>query len=159
VGLYNRKEASFENEVIEAVIDTNYRRLIKGRAIDISLGGIHNLVVGSDIDQVYQDAVSLEDLSDIMADERGLKQNKDQKGDLGMVIGVTTTGRVEPLGSFANRQWPEIERIIKERIKGAEAFDIPFLYDGDPGLDDFPADIAESQRCTWHAPRGLYYVL
>jgi hypothetical protein len=159
VGLYERKESNFEHEVIEAVIDTNYRRLIKGRSIDISLGGIHNIVVGSDIDQVYQEPVPLDGLSGIMADETGLKQYKGRKGELRTVIGVTTTGRVEPLGSFANTQWPEIERIIKERIKGAEPYNIPFLYDGEPGLDDFLADIAESQRCTWHAPRGLYHAL
>jgi hypothetical protein len=159
VGLYERKEANFEHEVIEAVIDTNYRRLIEGRSIDISLGGIHNLVVGSDIDQVYQGPVSLDKLSGIMADETGLKQYKGRKGELRTVIGITTAGRVEPLGSFANAQWPEIERIIKERIKDAEPYKIPFLYDGEPGLDDFLADIAESQRCTWHGPRGLYHAL
>jgi len=159
VGLYERKEANFEHEVIEAVIDTNYRRLIKGRSIDISLGGIHNLVVGSDIDQAYQEPVPLDGLSGIMADETGLKQYKGRKGELRTVIGVTTSGRVEPLGSFANKPWPEIELIIKERIKDAEPFNIPFLYDGEPGLDDFLADIAESQRCTWHGPRGLYHAL
>ena len=58
VGRYARRESNFEQEVIEAVIDTNYRRLIDGRSIDISVGGIHNLVVGSDLDQVYQDSVS-----------------------------------------------------------------------------------------------------
>jgi hypothetical protein len=159
VGLYERKEANFEHEVIKAVIDTNYRRLINGRSIDISLGGIHNLVVGSDIDQAYRDPVPLEGLSGIMADETGLKQYKGRKGELRTVIGVTTAGRVEPLGSFANTQWPEIERIIKERIKDAEPYNIPFLYDGEPGLDNFLADIAESQRCTWHGPRGLYHAL
>ena len=51
---------NFEHEVIEAVIDTNYRRLIDGRSIDISLGGIHNIVVGSDIDQTFQEPVSVE---------------------------------------------------------------------------------------------------
>jgi hypothetical protein len=35
---------NFEHEVIESVIDTNYQRLIDGRSIDISLGGIHNIV-------------------------------------------------------------------------------------------------------------------
>jgi hypothetical protein len=159
VGLYERKEANFEHEVIEAVIDTNYRRLIKGRSIDISLGGIHNLIVGSDIDQLYQESVPLDGLSGIMADETGLKQHKGRKGELRTVIGITTAGKVEPLGSFANTPWPEIERIIKERIKEAEPYNIPFLYDGEPGLDDFLADIAESQRCTWHGPRGLYHAL
>ena len=33
---YSRKEVNFEKEVIEAVIDTNYRRLIEGRLIDFA---------------------------------------------------------------------------------------------------------------------------
>jgi hypothetical protein len=145
--------------VIEAVIDTNYRRLIDGRSIDISLGGIHNIVVGSDIDETFKESVSPVDLSAIMADGTGLKQYKGRKGELRAVIGLTKAGGVEPLGCFTNTEWPEIERSIKERIKEAEPFNIPFIYDGEPGLDDFLSDVAESQRCTWHGPRGLYHAL
>ena len=159
VGRYARKEANFEHEVIEAVIDTNYRRLIDGRSIDISLGGIHNVVVGSDIDETFQEPVSVKDLSAIMADGTGVKQQKGRKGELRAVIGITHAGRVEPLGSFTNTEWPEIERNIKERIKEAEPYNIPFIYDGEPGLDDFLSEVAESQRCTWHGPRGLYHAL
>jgi hypothetical protein len=159
VGRYARRESNFEHEVIEAVIDTNYRRLIDGRSIDISVGGIHNMVVGSDVDQVYQEPVSLEDLSGIMADGTGVKQYRGRKGELRAVIGVTTSGRVEPLGTFTNTEWSDIERTIKERIKEAEPYNIPFVYDGEPGLDDFLADVAETQRCTWHGPRGLYHAL
>ncbi len=159
VGRYARREMNFEHEVIEAVIDTNYRRLIDGRSIDISLGGIHNIVVGSDIDQTFQEPVSVEDLSAIMADGTGVKQQKGRKGELRAVIGITKAGRVEPLGSFTNTEWPEIERNIKERIKEAEPYNIPFIYDGEPGLDDFLSDVADSQRCTWHGPRGLYHSL
>jgi hypothetical protein len=156
---YSRKEMNFEHEVIEAVIDTNYRRLIDGRSIDISLGGIHNIVVGSDIDETFQEPVSIEDLSAIMADGTGVKQQQGRKGELRAVIGITKGGCVEPLGSFTNTEWPEIERTIKERIKEAEPYNIPFIYDGEPGLDDFLTDVAESQRCTWHGPRGLYHSL
>jgi hypothetical protein len=159
IGRYARRESNFEHEVIEAVIDTNYRRLIDGRSIDISLGGIHNLVVGSDVDQLYQDSVSLKNLSSIMADGTGLKQYRGRKGELRAVIGVTTAGRVEPLGTFTNTEWSDIEDTIKDRIKEAKPYNIPFLYDGEPGLDDFLADVAQSQRCTWHAPRGLYHAL
>ena len=159
VGRYARKESNFEHEVIEAVIDTNYRRLIDGRSIDISVGGIHNVVVGSDVDRVYQEPVSLDGLSGILADGTGVKQYKGRKGELRAVVGVTTAGRVEPLGTFTNTEWPDIERTIKERIKQAEPYNIPFVYDGEPGLDDFLADVAESQRCTWHGPRGLYHAL
>jgi len=159
VGRYARRETNFEHEIVEAVIDTNYRRLIDGRSIDISLGGIHNIVVGSDIDETFQEPVSAKDLSGIIADGTGVKQHRGRKGELRNVIGITKAGRVEPLGCFTNTPWPEIERIIKERIKEAKSYNIPFLYDGEPGLDDFLADVAESQRCTWHGPRGLYHSL
>ena len=159
VGRYARRESNFEHEVIEAVIDTNYRRLIDGRSMDISVGGIHNLVVGSDVDRVYQEPVSLENLSGILADATDVKQYKGRKGELRAVVGVTTAGRVEPLGMFTNTEWSDIERTIKERIKQAEPYNIPFVYDGETGLDDFLADVAQSQRCTWHGPRGLYHAL
>ena len=159
IGRYARKEMNFEHEVIEAVIDTNYRRLIDGRSIDISLGGIHNIVVGSDIDETFQEPVAIKDLSAIMADGTGVKQQEGRKGELRAVIGITKAGCVEPLGSFTNTEWPEIERTIKERIKEAEPYNIPFIYDGEPGLDDFLSGVAELQRCTWHAPRGLYHAL
>jgi len=79
IGRYAHKESNFQHEVIEAVIDTNYRQLIDGRSIDISLGGIHTIVVGSDVDQVYHDLISVEDLSGIMADGTGVKQYKGRK--------------------------------------------------------------------------------
>lgn len=156
---YSRRESNFEHEVIEAVIDTNYRRLIEGRSIDISLGGIHNLVVGSDIGQPNEVCVDVDDLSAIMADGTGYKRQKGKKGELRSVIGVTATGQVEPLGTFANTQWSEIEQIIKERFKETKASGIPFIYDGEPGLDNFLSEVAESQRCAWHGPRGLYHSL
>jgi len=165
IAAYARRESNFEYEVTEAVIDTNYRRLIDGRSIDISLGGIHNIVVGSDIGQVFEEPVELNDLSGIMADGTGVKQKKGTKGELRAVIGITQAGRVKPLGCFANTEWSAVEAAIKKRLKqeekhGAEeAGSIPFVYDGEPGLDNFLAGVTETQRCTWHASRGLYHAL
>ena len=106
-----------------------------------------------------QAAVDLDDLSAIMADGTGYKRQKGEKGELRSVIGITTSGKVEPLGTFANTQWSDIEQIVKDRFKETKAAGIPFIYDGEPGLDDFLADVAESQRCAWHGPRGLYHSL
>jgi hypothetical protein len=156
---YSRRETNVEHEVTEAVIDTNYRRLIEGRSIDISLGGVHNIVVGSDIDKVFQDDIPAQDLSGIMADGTGVKQHKGSKGELRTVIGISQQGRVVPLGSFANTSWPEIENVVKDRIRGTADHPIPFVYDGEPWLDNFLSGIADTQRCTWHAPRGLYHAL
>jgi hypothetical protein len=159
IGAYARKEVNFEHEVIEAVIDTNYRRLVDGRSIDISLGGIHNVVVGSDIDQTFQEPIFVKDLAGIEADGTGVKQVGGEKGELRAVIGITQAGRVEPLGCFTNTAWDEVEHTIRERLREAEGYKIPFIYDGESGLDDFLADVAETQRCTWHGPRGLYHAL
>ena len=159
IARYAHKEKNFEHEVIEAVIDTNYRRLIDGRSIDISLGGIHNIVVNSDIDESFQQTVSTDDLSSIMADGTGIKQIKGQKGELRSVIGVTKSGRVMPLGCFANTDWEQIEIAVKDRIQKGESSELTFVYDGEPGLDHFLADVAETQRCTWHGSRGLYHAL
>jgi hypothetical protein len=156
---YSRKESNFEHEVIEAVIDTNYRRLIDGRSIDISLGGVHNIVVGSDVDQLEQAAVDPEGLLAIMADGTGYKRQKGKKAELRSVIGITTSGTVEPLGTFANTAWSDIEQIIKDRLKKTKAAGISFIHDGEPGLDRFLSDVAQPQRCAWHGPRGLYHAL
>jgi hypothetical protein len=102
IGRYARREINFEHEVIESVIDTNYRRLIDGRSVDISLGGIHNIVIGSDINDTFQEPVFVKDLSGITADITGVKQQEGRKGELRAVIGITKAGRVEPLGCFTN---------------------------------------------------------
>ena len=91
-----------------------------------------------------------------MADGTGIKEYQGRKGELRNVIGITKEGRVEPLGCFTNTPWPEIESMIEERIKEAESYNIPFIYDGEPGLDDFLSDVADSQRFIRHEPRGLY---
>jgi hypothetical protein len=66
---------------------------------------------------------------------------------------------VEPLGTFANTQWSDIEGIVKDRFKETKASGILFVYDGEPGLDDFLSGVARSQRCAWHGPRGFYHSL
>jgi hypothetical protein len=101
----------------------------------------------------------MDDLSGIMADGTGVKQHRGHKGELRAVIGINQSGRVEPLGSFTNTSWSDVEQIIKERIKNNEGYPISFVYDGEPGLDTFLADLTQSQRCTWHGPRGLYHAL
>jgi len=159
LGAYARKETNLEQAVIEAVMDTNYRRLIDGRSIDISLGGIHNLIVRSDIDQAYPEQLSGKGLSGLLADGTGVKQYRGRKGELRVVIGVTQAGRVEPMGTFTNQDWSEIETVIKNQIKDTEAQALPFVYDGEPGLDTFLSEAVESQRCVWHGPRGLYHAL
>ncbi|MDP6682817.1 MAG: hypothetical protein QF876_07520 [Desulfobacterales bacterium] len=53
----------------------------------------------------------------------------------------------------------QIKTIVKDRINATEASDIPFLYDGEAGLDNFLSSLTDPQRCTWRVPRGLYHAL
>jgi len=157
---YSRKEGNVEHEVIEAVIDTNYRRLIEGISVDISLGGVHNIVVGSDIDEPFEEEIDTEQLRGVASDGTKIKQYRGEKGELRTVVGIDSQGRVVPLGSWVNRSWEEIEQELKERFKNDEKLNIPSIFDGEPGLEHFLEDVVErTQRCTWHAPRGLYHAL
>lgn len=134
-----RRESNLEREVIETVIDTNYRRLIDGRSIDISLGGVHNLVVGSDIDEVLDGEVPLEQITGLLADGTGVKQSRGTHGELRAVIGVTTEGRVLPVGTYVNQSWHEIEANVRGRMRrggatpDADGPHLPFVFDGEPG--------------------------
>ena len=149
---------NFEKEVIGAVIDTNYRRLQGNRSIDISLGSIHNFVVENNIHKEFSNSIQTEKLSAIMADGTGFKRYRGEKGELRAIIGINKEGRVVPLGCFTNTSWDDIEKDIKKRLNNKQ-LSFPFIYDGEPGLDNFLADTANLHRCGWHAPRGLYHAL
>ena len=155
ISRYARKEMNFEHEVIEAVIDTNYRRLIDGRSIDISLGGIHNIVVGSDIGETFQEPVAIKDLSAIMADGTGVKQQQGRKGELRAVIGITKGGCVEPLGSFTNTEWPEIELTIKEGLKKPNHITSPLFMTGSLDLMIFSLRLPNSSGALGTDPEDF----
>jgi hypothetical protein len=53
------------------VIDTTSRRLLDGRLPDISLGGIHTIVVGRDIDESFEESASVTDRFGIAAVGKG----------------------------------------------------------------------------------------
>jgi hypothetical protein len=65
--------------------------------------------VGSDIDETFQEPVSVKDISGVPADGTGVKQDKGRKGELRAVIGIMRSGSVEHLGCFTNTEWPEVE--------------------------------------------------
>jgi hypothetical protein len=158
---YAGHEDVLENAVVDAVIDTNYRRLVEGHSLDVSLGSIHNFVAGSDIGDVLGDELELGRYEAIMADGTRFKKQGGKRGEMRVLVGITASGALEPIGSWVDTPWQEIERQAKARIKAEASEQLPlFVYDGEPGLDDFLAGSVEGhQRCTWHAPRGLYHAM
>jgi len=151
---YERTDEVLEKEVISAVIDTNYRRLIEGHSLDVSLGGIHNFVVGSDIDDVLSREVEMSKYSAVMIDGSGLKEKGGKKGEIRVVIGITAAGGLDPIGSWVDKSWKEIERDIRSRIN-TDSRQLPLLlHDGEHDLEHFlSGKVRTPQRCTWHAPR------
>ncbi len=157
---YGGHEDVLEKAVIDAVIDTNYRRLIEGHSLDVSLGGVHNFVAGSDIDEVLRDELALDRYRAVLADGTKYKKQGGKRGEMRVLVGITASGSLEPIGSWVNTTWPEIERQAKARIKSDPKQPPLFIYDGEPGLEDFLAgSVRGQQRCTWHAPRGLYHAM
>ena len=157
---YAGHEDVLEKAVIDAVIDTNYRRLIEGRSLDVSLGGVHNFVAGSDIDEVLREELDLDQYNAILADGTKFKKQGGKRGEMRVLVGITPSGGLEPIGSWVDTPWQEIEREAKARIKSDPQQPPLFIFDGEPGLDDFLAgSVSGQQRCTWHAPRGLYHAM
>jgi hypothetical protein len=158
---YAGHEDVLENAVVDAVIDTNYRRLVEGHSLDVSTGSIHNFVAGSDIGEVLGDELEMDRYQAIMADGTRFKKKGGKRGEMRVLVGITASGGLEPIGSWVDTPWQEIERQAKARIKAEESQQLPlFVYDGEPGLDDFLAGAVEGHhRCAWHAPRGLYHAM
>jgi len=157
---YERSDEVLEKEVIAAVVDTNYRRLIEGHSLDVSLGGVHNFVAGSDIDELLGEELELDRYRAVLADGSGLKEKGGKKGEMRVLVGITASGYLEPIGSWVDTSWEEIERQTRRRIKSDPQQPPLLLYDGEPGLEHFLAGAVRApQRCTWHATRGLYHAM
>lgn len=157
---YERSDDVLEKEVISAVIDTNYRRLIEGHSLDVSLGGVHNFVAGSDIDELLGGDLELDRYRAVLGDGTGLKKKGGKSGEMRVLVGITATGGLEPIGSWVDTAWEDIERQVKRRIRSNPQQPPLLIYDGEQGLEHFLAGAVRGhQRCTWHAVRGLYHAM
>lgn len=161
---YQRHDEMVEQAVLDAVIDTNYRRLIEGHGIDISVGGVHNYIAGSDLEEMLEPEIDLGRYEGILADGTGVKKHRGKRGELRILTGITAQGRLEPIGSWTDTSWEEIEKQVRRRLSksppGISKHKPLLVYDGEPGLENFMADLLKApQRCTWHGVRGLYHAM
>ncbi len=90
-----------------------------------------------------------------MADGTGFKKAGGERGELRVAIGVTTSGQVVPLGTWAGMEWKQIGRELKRWLKGRPQPRMA-LGDGETGLANHLARLAEGmQRSRWHLLRDL----
>lgn len=95
----------------------------------------------------------------VMADSTGFKKRGGRRGDLRVIIGVDRRNKPFALGVYSGLSADEIGKEVKSRLKGHAQATL-FVHDGEEGLSDHLAGIAEKEaRCKWHLPRGLKYAL
>ena len=165
---YQTKTNELEKLVIEAASETNYRRAVRELARDgklpVSFHTAHGWVLRTDCDQIDISKRVIGSVPiQIMPDGTGFKgeaQNGEaRKGDLKVVIGITQSGKIFPLGACAGARWEDINQQWKEQEMKFPDGSI-LICDGELGLSEAFAEYAsEQQRCHWHINRDLYYAM
>lgn len=110
LGHYQTKTNELEKLVVEAVSETSYRRAVSGLAragkLPVSFHTAHGWVMRTDCDEIEISDQAIGNLPvQVIPDGTKFKgaavEGKARKGDLKVVVGVTTRGNVFPLGSWA----------------------------------------------------------
>lgn len=158
---YQPKTAELERVVTEIVAEQNYRRLSRHLTligeIPVPKSTAHRWVMASNCDEVTSDGKRS---ALLFADGTGYKRRPDPKrgldngGDLRVVLGVTSSGTVLPLGAWSGQSWSEIGAAIGPA--GAEPMAEVLISDGEPGLAEGLAHLVrDQQRCHWHQVHDL----
>jgi hypothetical protein len=162
IGAYAGHSTGLERVVSEVISSTSYARgedEIEARgSAPVPRSSAHRWVA----DRVIPDSEPKECVSG-MADGTGFKKWPAKRGDLRVVIGLDTTGKPYPLGTYAGQDWKEIGEDIRKKLKTGKRDEVQmklFAMDGEPAIDFHLADVAErAQRCVWHLPRELKYAM
>lgn len=165
---YQTKTNELEKLIVEAASETSYRRAVKEIERDgklpVAVQTAHDWVMRTNCDEIELSSQVIGNKPvQIMPDGTGFKgegkHGEARKGDLKVVIGITTKGKIFPLGAKAGTSWDEINREWQEKqIKLPDGSIL--ICDGEPGLSEAFAEYAsEQQRCHWHIKRDLYHAM
>lgn len=167
LGRYQTKTNELEKLVAETVCETSYRRgsaqLLRDRNLKLSFRTANDWILRTNCDEIVLPEEKMKQPMQIMPDGTGFKgagvNGQACHGDLKVVIGVTQTGEIVPMGTWAGMSWAEIHENWKER-KVAFAPGSIVVCDGELGLSEGFAQYAEEQqRCQWHVNRDLYHAM
>lgn len=160
---YQSRSSELERILMEVVSEQSYRRTSKHLEligeIPVPKSTAHRWVMESDCDEIRTDGKLVDVL---VADGTGYKRRADpakgisNRGDLKVVLGITTDGTVVPFGSWSGSSWKEIGDQIRKRTLKADPIAKILLSDGELGLSEGLAHLAnEEQRCHWHEVHDL----
>ena len=165
---YQSKTSELEKIVSEVVSEQSYRRgtehLNTIGSIPVPKSTSHRWIMASDCDEM---PTNEESLQLILPDGTGYKRrpdpknNKNNRGNLRVVLGIDYQGNAVPLGAFSGQSWDDIAQQIhpQEDESSTKIADI-LLSDGGKGISEAFADMVNmTQRCQWHTIRDLNYIM
>lgn len=160
---FQSKSAEMEKMVAEVVSEQSYRRT--SRHLDL-IGEIpvpkstaHRWVMESDCDALAVDGKAV---GIVVADGTGYKRRpdgeKNNRGELKVVLGVSSDGTVTPIGAWSGESWEDIGEAIRDNAVHWKKKGKILVSDGEPGLAEALVSLVErAQRCHWHAAHDVNY--
>jgi hypothetical protein len=147
-----------ERIVVEATCKTSFARSVEDVeglcSIPVSKSSGHRWVAGLKLPEPNPPPLEV-----LLADGTGYKKCGAQRGELRVAVGVTSQGRLVPLGSWSGQSWKQIGRQVRRRLRKIPKPAVA-VVDGEAGLDQHFARLAErTQRCHWHLLRDLRVLL
>ncbi len=158
---FQSKSAELEKMLTEVIGEQSYRRT--SRHLDL-IGEIpvpkstaHRWVMQSDCDELKVDGKAA---GIVVADGTGYKRRpdlqKNNRGELKVVLGVDSCGTVTPVGAWSGQSWEVIGEEIKDNAIEWKKKGKILVCDGEPGLAQALSSLVEkSQRCHWHTTHDM----
>ena len=138
--------------VIEAALETRYRRAVRCRGLSVSKSTAHRWASG--IELPVRKGGGLPFLG---ADGMKFKHQGGTRGEVRLVAEMGRKGRIRPLGVWAGVPWKQIARQRKRRQSRRAS---QFISDGEPAIERWLSPLGRRcGRCLWHLRRDSRYVL
>lgn len=162
---YQSKTTELERMVAEVVSEQSYRRTSRHLEmigeIPVPKSTAHRWVMQSECDELAMDGKAV---GVVVADGTGYKRRpdaeKNNRGELKVVLGVGPNGTVAPVGAWSGCSWEDIGSEIKDNAVDWKKKGKILVSDGERGLADAFASLVEkAQRCHWHAPHDVNYAM
>lgn len=149
---YQTSTQQRRREVIEATLDSSYRRAVTSRGLSVSKSTAHRWAQTVELPMPRGAAVAF-----LGADGIKFKGQGGRRGEVRLVAHMGRNRRMAPLGVWAGASWKQIAGQIKRRqFRRASQF----LSDGELGIERWLGPLGRRcGRCLWHLQRDSRYVL
>jgi hypothetical protein len=161
---YQSKTSELEKVLTEIIIEQSYRRTSRHLGVigqvPIPKSTAHRWIMESDCDELKMPDkpfdIVIGDGTAFKGRNLGKTGYYKNQGDLRVLMGITSDGKLVPIGSWAGRSWDEIGQEVREQIVHGEPLAQVLLSDGELGLAEGLSGLADhQQRCHWHQVREL----